>query len=71
MKSIKLEVAPKTGRTGSNVIRISSEMYAHLSRLSVMTRLPIGDIANRLMTEALNAVELVEIPLYDMKIKEE
>lgn len=71
MKSIKLEVAPQTTRTGSNVIRISGEMYVHLSRLSVLTRQSISDIANRLLTEALAAVELVETPLYDMKMKEE
>lgn len=71
MKTIKLEVAPQPNRASSNVIRISGEMYVHLSRLSVLTRQSISDIANRLLAEALAAVELVETPLYDMKMKEE
>lgn len=71
MKPIKLEVAPQAKGTGSNVIRISGEMYADLSQLSVITRLPISDIANRLLAEALKAVELVEVPLYNIKIKED
>lgn len=68
MKPIKLEVAPQH-RSNSGVIRISGEMYAALSRLSILTRQPIGTIASTLLTEALGAVELVEVPLYNMNIK--
>lgn len=69
MKPIKLEVAPQA-RSNSGVIRISSEMYSALSRLSILTRQPIVTIANTLLTEALSAVELVEVPLYNMNIKQ-
>lgn len=71
MNPIRFEVAPPQSRANSGVIRISGEMYAHLTRLSALTRLPIGEIANRLLTEALSAVELVETPLYNMKFKQE
>jgi hypothetical protein len=72
MKTIKFEVAPTAPtRTNSGVIRISGEMYDDLSRLSIMTRQPISTIANKLLTEALSAVELVEVPLYTMTVKTE
>lgn len=71
MKTIKFEVAPAPIRANSGVIRISGEMYAELSRLSIMTRQPIATIANTLLTEALSAVELVEVPLYNMTVKTE
>ena len=72
MKTIKFEVAPAAPtRANSGVIRISGEMYAALSRLSIMTRQPIVTIANTLLTEALSAVELVEVPLYNMTVKTE
>lgn len=72
MKTIRFEVAPAAHtRTNSGVIRISGEMYAALSRLSIMTRQPIVTIANTLLTEALSAVELVEVPLYNMTVKTE
>ena len=70
MKTIKFEVAaPAPVRTNNRVIRISGEMYDDLSRLSIMTRQPISTIANKLLTEALSAVELVEVPLYTMTVK--
>lgn len=69
MKTIKFEVAPAPARANSGVIRISGEMYAAPSRLSIMTRQPIVTIANTLLTEALSAVELVEVPLYTMTVK--
>lgn len=72
MKRIKFEVAPTVPtRANSGVIRISGEMYTALSRLSIMTRQPIVTIANTLLTEALSAVELVEVPLYNMTVKTE
>ena len=72
MKTIKFEVAaPAPVRANNSVIRISGEMYAALSRLSIMTRQPIVTIANTLLTEALSAVELVEVPLYNMNMKTE
>lgn len=71
MKKIEFEISPPQSRANSGVIRISGEMHAHLTRLSALTRLPIGEIANRLLAEALSAVELVEAPLYDMKFKQE
>lgn len=72
MKPIKFKVAPVAPtRANSGVIRISGEMYAELSRLSIMTRQPIATIANTLLTEALSAVELVEVPLYNMTVKTE
>ena len=72
MKTIKFEVAPAAPtRANSGVIRISGEMYDDLSRLSIMTRQPISTIANKLLTEALSAVELVEVPLYNMNMKTE
>ena len=72
MKKIKFEVAaPAPVRANNSVIRISGEMYAALSRLSIMTRQPIVTIANTLLTEALSAVELVEVPLYNMTVKTE
>lgn len=71
MKTIKFEAAPAPTRANSGVIRISGEMYAALSRLSIMTRQPIVTIANTLLTEALSAVELVEVPLYNMTVKTE
>ena len=72
MKTIKFEVAPAAPtRAKSGVIRISGEMYDDLSRLSIMTRQPISTIANKLLTEALSAVELVEVPLYTMTVKNE
>lgn len=72
MKPIKLEIASSaSARANSGVIRISGEMYAALSRLSILTRQPIGTIANTLLTEALSAVELVEVPLYNMTVKTE
>lgn len=69
MKPIRLEVAAPSQRANSGVIRISGELYAHLSRLSILTRQPIAYIANTLLTEALSAVELVEVPLYNMNVK--
>ena len=70
MKTIKFEVAaPAPVRTNNSVIRISGEMYAALSRLSLLTRQPIASIANTLLVEALGSVELVEVPLYNMNMK--
>ena len=70
MKSIKFEVAaPAPVRANNSVIRISGEMYAALSRLSLLTRQPIASIANTLLAEALGSVELVEVPLYNMTVK--
>lgn len=71
MNPIRFEVTTPPSRANSGVIRINGEMYTHLTRLSALTRLPIGEIANRLLAEALSAVELVEAPLYDMKFKQE
>lgn len=72
MKTIKFEVAaPAPVRTNNSVIRISGEMYAALSRLSLLTRQPIASIANTLLAEALGSVELVEVPLYNMNMKTE
>ena len=72
MKKIKVEVAPAAPtRANSGVIRISGEMYAALSRLSLLTRQPIASIANTLLAEALGSVELVEVPLYNMNMKTE
>ena len=70
MKTIKFEVAaPAPVRANNSVIRISGEMYAALSRLSLLTRQPIASIANTLLAEALGSVELVEVPLYNMTVK--
>lgn len=72
MKTIKFEVAaPAPVRASNSVIRISGEMYAALSRLSLLTRQPIASIANTLLAEALGSVELVEVPLYSMTVKTE
>lgn len=72
MKTIKFEVAaPAPVRANNSVIRISGEMYAALSRLSLLTRQPIATIANTLLAEALGSVELVEVPLYNMTVKTE
>ena len=72
MKTIKFEVAaPAPVRANNSVIRISGEMYAALSRLSLLTRQPIASIANTLLAEALGSVELVEVPLYNMSMKTE
>lgn len=72
MKTIKFEVAaPAPVRANNSVIRISGEMYAALSRLSLLTRQPIASIANTLLAEALGSVELVEVPLYNMTVKTE
>ena len=71
MKSIKFEVPADQGRVNASVIRIGAEQYKEISRIAKMTRLPMAEIANRLLAEALKAVELVETPLYDMNIKED
>ena len=72
MKTIKFEgAAPAPIRANNSVIRISGEMYAALSRLSLLTRQPIASIANTLLAEALGSVELVEVPLYNMNMKTE
>ena len=72
MKTIMFEVAaPAPVRANNSVIRISGEMYAALSRLSLLTRQPIASIANTLLAEALGSVELVEVPLYNMNMKTE
>ena len=71
MKSIKFEVPAEQGRGNANVIRIGAEQYKEISRIAKMTRLPMPEIANRLLAEALKAVELVETPLYDLNIKED
>ena len=71
MKSFKFEVPAEQGRANASVIRISAEQYKEISRIAKMTRLPMTEIANRLLAEALKAVELVETPLYDLNIKED
>jgi hypothetical protein len=71
MKSIKFEVPADQGRSNASVIRIGVEQYKEISRIAKMTRLPMTEIANRLLAEALKAVELVETPLYDLNIKED
>lgn len=71
MKSIKFEVPAEQGRANGSVIRIGAEYYKEISRIAKMTRLPMTEIANRLLAEALKAVELVETPLYDLNIKED
>lgn len=71
MKSIKFEIPAEQGRANASVIRIGAEQYKEISRIAKMTRLPMAEIANRLLAEALKAVELVETPLYDLNIKED
>lgn len=71
MKPIRFEIPAEQGRANANVIRIGAEQYKEISRIAKMTRLPMTEIANRLLTEALKAVELVETPLYDLNIKED
>lgn len=73
MKKIVFELPPnpKHNRNDSQLIRVSGEIHEALSRLSIATRQPITQIANRLLAEALSVVELVETPLYNMTIKEE
>lgn len=71
MKPIRFEIPAEQGRANANVIRIGVEQYKEISRIAKMTRLPMTEIANRLLTEALKAVELVETPLYDLNIKED
>ena len=70
MKKIEFEVAPPKGRSDS-VIRISADLYHEIARISTLTRQPMTAIANRLLAEALKAVELVETPLYDLCLKQE
>ena len=71
MKPIKFEVPAEQGRANASVIRIGVEQYKEISRIAKMTRLPMTEIANRLLAEALKAAELVETPLYDLNIKED
>lgn len=71
MKSIKFKVPAEQGRVNASVIRIGAEQYKEISRIAKMTRMPMTEIANRLLAEALKAVELVETPLYDLNIKED
>jgi hypothetical protein len=71
MKSIKFEVPAEQGRANANVIRIGADQYNQISRIAKLTRQPMTEIANRLLAEALKAVELVETPLYDLNIKED
>lgn len=71
MKKIMLEVAPPKNRTNDSVVRVSTDIYHQIARISALTRQPMTMIVNTLLTEALSAVELVETPLYDMTIKTE
>lgn len=71
MKPIRFEIPAEQGRANASVIRIGTEQYKEISRISKLTRLPMTEIANRLLAEALKAVELVETPLYEMNIKED
>lgn len=71
MKPIKIEIpaAPKHQRETSMLIRVSGDLHEAISKIAFLTRHPISHVANRLLAEALNAVELVETPLYNMNIK--
>ena len=72
MKPIKIEIpaAPKYQRETSMLIRVSGDLHEAISKIAFLTRQPITQVANRLLAEALNAVELVETPLYNMNIKQ-
>ena len=72
MKEIQFRVPAENNSSGpKSLIRVSDKHYAEIQRISRMAHLPMKQIADRLLEEALKAVELVEIPLYEMRFKEE
>lgn len=71
MKPIIFEVsAPAYSRSDSAVIRISGHNHDNIKRIAHMTRQTVTAVADRLPEEALKSVQLVEAPLYEMKVSE-
>ncbi len=71
MNKIKLPNYSKSRSDNPGVIRVSTGIYDQLNELSKMTRWPIKTLADKLLTEALKNVELVECKLYNMEMKED
>lgn len=70
MNKIKLPNYSKPQSDNPGVIRVSTGIYDQLNELSKMTRMPIKQLADRLLTEAFKNVELVECKLYNMEMRE-
>lgn len=71
MNKIKLPNYSKSRSDNPGVIRVSTGIYDQLNELSKMTRMPIKQLADRLLTEAIKNVELVECKLYNMEMRED
>lgn len=71
MNKIKLPNYSKSRPNNPGVIRVSPGIYDQLNELSKMTRWPIKFLADKLLTESLKRVELVECKLYNMEMEED
>lgn len=72
MKEIQFRVpAENNSSRPKSLIRVSDRHYDAIVDIAKMTHLPMKQIADRLLEEALKHVQLVEIPLYEMRFKEE
>ena len=67
MKKIPFNVVTPTVRE-NGVIRIDPVLHARIAELARVTRQTMTSVANTLLAEALASVELVPVPLYDMKM---
>ncbi len=72
MKKIEYKVPENSVRyQEQRVVKVSCKAYSQITRIAHATRLPIYRIVDDLLTAALENVELVEVPLYEMQMREE
>ena len=72
MKKIEYKVPENSVRyQEQRVVKVSCKAYSQITRIAHATRLPIYRIVDDLLTAALENVELVEVPLFSMRIREE
>lgn len=71
MKKIVYEVPVTASGRKTTMVRIGTNIYTQITKISRATRMPICKIVDDLLAAALEDVELVEVPLYEMKMREE
>lgn len=72
MKKIVYEVPERNHQCQEQrVVKVSAKNYTRITKIAHATRLPIYRIVDDLLAAALEDVELVEVPLYEMQMRKE
>lgn len=72
MKKIVYEVPERNRQCQEQrVVKVSTKNYTQITKIAHATRLPIYRIVDDLLAAALEDVELVEVPLYEMQMRKE